>query len=565
MVQPITRVQPRGLRRRARAVVVCVLLVVGFLLHGLHRINQQRKLDPTDTTAYLQEAHFIAERGGPVRMLGLLVSGRYGFDNRQPLYPWVLSWFAVRDFAFLARAKLASLAAGLVCFLLTLLATRRLADNLTALIVGLLLLFAFTFFRLTSMVACESLLMVFVVGWWFAAAAALKRPQWWPLAGLLAGAAFVTKGSGLFLVGVTLLTVLIRRRRLLRSGWFWLFFVGFVAAAWPLLVRNVRLFGNPVHNVNAATMWADHWEDTYRPEFKTHPPGPLDYLRTHTVRQIADRVGFGVVGQAQMLFEALHVVNLPAMQDPENPDRMVGAPFVISGVLVLGLAGVGLAGERRRDLAALTAISVVVFFVFFAWYHQVVQAARFMLPVAPLIFFYAARGMVWLWVRLWGLRPLRIGAAGLLGLTVLYLAALPIGNPLTSYDVPPGYESLRDWIRANIADDEPFVLGPTHIYRFRAYTPDFPDRQYALPALTSMRELRDWLRERDVRIVVIDIESFRRTRRLLGEYLWCSEKEGLRPLRPIPGWRLVERARGTPTRYLMFEVGARAGRGPESP
>lgn len=562
-----------------------MILFAALTLHGLHRVGQQRALDPMDTTAYLQEAHFIAEHGGPLNLIRLLVSGTYDYDNRQPLYPWVLSWMAVRDMAFLPRAKLASLAAGLACCALTLWLVRRWAGDLAALLVGLLLLFDFTFFRLASMVACEALLMVFVVGWWGAAATAFDRPRWWPVAGALAGAAFMTKASGLFLVGIVVLTVLVRRRwRLLHSGWFYLFFVGFVAVTSPLLVRNARLFHNPVYNINAATMWLDDWSQTYEPAFRTHPPGPLDYLRTHTAGEVARRALEGVAGQAAMTAEALHVLNLPAFPDPAAPHRpFVGAPYWLSGIVVLGLAGYGLAGDWRRggralkgataghrhttaraapggrDRAALTIVAVATFFVVFSWYHPVVQSPRFILPLVPLVFFYAALGAIRVWRRFAAPardhRPLAIALVALLCLTALYLGVLHLRDPLTSYDIPPGYDALRDWLRSNVGRDEPFVLGPTHIYPFQAYSPDFPRRQVPLPKVESLAALNAHLRQQGIRVVVLDIEAYSRNRALFrGLVDLDGETATLHLAAPIPGWQLVAHRWDAPAHFLVFRL-----------
>jgi 4-amino-4-deoxy-L-arabinose transferase-like glycosyltransferase len=551
---------------------VGVALAAAFLLAGLQRVNQERDLNPMDTAAYLDEAHFIAEHGGPLRLVPLLLTGAYRYDNRQPLYPWLLSFVAVRDLAFLPRAKLVSLAAGFVCFLLTLWMARRFADDLTALLVGLLLLANATFIGHSAIVACESTLVVLVVGWWGATAVALDRPRWWPPAGALAGLAYLAKASGLLLLATAVLTALIVgvRKRVWKNGWFWLSFAGFLLVTWPLLARNVSLWGNPFHNWNSSAMWADRWEDTYRPAFAAHPPGPIDYLRTHSAGAVFGRLGAGLAGQARMLFEALDVLHLPAFVlvqfvavDIFRVTALEGnLPPWVSGVIVLPLAALGVWSDRRRARSALTLVTLLTFFLVFAWYHQVVQGPRFILPLAPIIFFYAARGTL----HLVGLRKrhahlpatnagsrlVPLVALGLLGLSLLFLAVLPVGDPLASYDVPPGYEALRDWIRTHVGRDEPYALGPTHVFLFEPYSADFPRGRQSLPALNSPAELKAWLADRRIRTLIVDTETCVRNQTVFRPSISFDSAHGLRLLTPIPNWHLVERDANTPCLYLVF-------------
>src|SRR5262249_1933531 len=157
--------------------------------------------------------------------LPLCLQGQYKIVVQHPLYPLVLSTFASRDLSFFPRAKILSLGTGLLVVIITFLITKDLFGMIIASLASVLLIFNLMFLTASSHVACETLLILFMLLSWYFMVKGVENHRYWVGAGLTAGLAYLTKGTGLFAVPIFIVSnVLIFRLTAARNKWFWLFF-----------------------------------------------------------------------------------------------------------------------------------------------------------------------------------------------------------------------------------------------------------------------------------------------------------------------------------------------------
>ena len=125
-----------------------------------------------DTKFYLGEALDIARQGGVPDLLQRCFAGTWSEDNRHPLYLALIAPWAEASNAFLASARVVSLAGNLLTLLLCLGIARRRGGESAAVLCGLLLVTNRAFVEHGVVVACES--------WWTACAvAAWAYLSWW--------------------------------------------------------------------------------------------------------------------------------------------------------------------------------------------------------------------------------------------------------------------------------------------------------------------------------------------------------------------------------------------------
>src|SRR5258708_21580314 len=158
----------------------------------------------------------------------------------------------------------------------------------------------------------------------------------WIRAGLWSGLAYLTKGTGMFLpVSLALAFVLQGRLRALLDRRAWVYGAAFLAAASPLLIRNLRLFGTPFYNFNLHTLWQDRLPDfaeIYAPQAPAElPHGFLEYLHHLTPGALAWRIAVGI-GETTFLFAESMA---PARGAPARPLHIAA---VIAGAVAAAVA-----------------------------------------------------------------------------------------------------------------------------------------------------------------------------------------------------------------------------------
>ena len=475
---------------------------------------------------------------------------------QQPLYHAALSLVAARDFEFFNRAKLVSLGIGLLALLTCFLVGRRVFGDAPALVGALLMALSHAFVYNATMVACGPLLMVWLLLAWGSVARRDRDGAPGLRSAAYLGLGFLTKASALLLAPVYAVYVLAKAPAKRRRQRTLLWALIFVAVISPVLIRNVVVFGDPLHNPHSNIMWLDRWEDWYRPEFRQSPPTALSYLRSHSLAQTAGRFADGVKGVGGILVtEVLGFFGLP-----------LGLKR-LTGLLVLALAVAGLCLDRRASRGLFSLALVVVFGVALSWYYAVSGASRFVMPLAPILQLYAGATFVTACrIAQTKLRADGVSAANAVAASVGVLSlALLLGvnvrlrslraNPLAVGRVAPGYDELKAWLQERVGPGESYAHGPSHAYKFE-WNSDPPLRAAPLPLVNKIKTLEGLLGIRGVRYVLLDYDTvFRRRNLLEGIVERPRRRDGpMRILALPPGWKVATHGPKGGWVYVVLEL-----------
>ena len=503
---------PGLLSRRWRQTCLAAVLVLYAVL-GLISVQAHVDLNEEDTARYLRVGLEIWEHS---RVLGFPLSclaGTYTEANLHPLYMIAIAPAAERDLAFFVRAKLISWVLGLIAVLVLYRVGARTFGAATALLACLLLTLNMTFVHHAGMVACEALLVVLFTAAWGDLGEALVRGGRGLRGGLMLGLAYLAKGTGLFMLPAFGAAALLKyRRRALSRAWLWRALAGLLIAASPLVLRNLRVCRSPFYNVNAAIVWADSWEEIYSPAFRQDPPSLASYWRGHTLGQMGSRMGLGLAFQARMFVQrTMGFVGLARFRAPDVRASEWASMALALGLLVLAIVGVV---RDRKGRRAFSALLLLGFYAFFAWYYPVGPGPRFMLPVVPMVYLYAAHTLVRRLgsrrasVRRW-LGPSLTAGAMLLAIVAVAVSSGFGRGVARSYQVSPGFHELRDWLERNVRRGETYLMGPTRRFDF-SWCSRIRGRAEAMPMLPSFSAMDAYAARNRIRILVLTSDAVRR-------------------------------------------------------
>jgi len=377
---------------------LAILIAWSSFLVAIQRGAPLQDLQTTDSAAFSREAAEIADKGGPLALVGMLYDGTYDEANQHPLLIGILST-ADNDVISHQSVTTGISMAGFI--LLTLLVIRLAGHQVGAVFAALLGTNA-TFGHLSLQVTCECLLIpLATVCWWILQrwTQNAHRTNPWRVglaAGALLGLVQLAKGTGPIFLAGTLAWLLLpgcclaqappgstdpelepagkpRRRYLalaLLAAW--------ITIASPLLVRNLRMHGNPLYNVNSHFLFMDEFENpTEVARRTTIHQAASEYFSSHGIGEMVQREATGLA------WESFNVARLLGPQ-PLKESRIL--PGIL--LLLLALLGIGLCPGRGYLLLACWLLLLVPLF---AWYDPIVRSGeRFLAPVIPALLFYAA-------------------------------------------------------------------------------------------------------------------------------------------------------------------------------
>lgn len=517
------------------------LVVVTYLLNAGRELQNHVNLAETDTTSYLEIGQTLKLAGGIPGFWRDCLNGTYRETNQHPAYPLLLQFTAEADPAFFVRAKVISLLFGLLTVLSMLWIGHRVAGAPVAILGGTLLAMNVSFANLTSMVACEAMLaLAFLWTVYF-----LTRPTRTRAidiaTGLACGVAYMTKGTGIFLIPVIVVTLAFAHRARAMRSIAWLL-LGFVVAAFPLLARNTIVHKNPVYNINTHVMWVDEWESVFSLAFMTSRGrsfSATSYFREHTSEEVRARVATGIDYQFRLL---RRMFSEPVLWRVER---------VYLPLLLLGFGTGVVVSWRRWGLPAL--LLGVGFWAFFTWYSVITTHARFWMPVLPILFTTAAWGFWWAARKVSRLvkreelvkreklaDALFLTATALVALLGVRTAWLEKGdwNWEQSYEMSSGYAELRSWMNESF-EGERILAGPSHSYPM-FYTMDVPPKNLVYPNVTEASALEELLIERGISFAICDREIFERRKASLSQLFAWPEGASLTVREEAkPRWHVV--------------------------
>lgn len=554
--------------RNAAAVVILVVLLVGFVVSGWQEALANWNSVRTDQSAYLRI-------GLDIRRGIALTDG-----NRHPLYPGLLAPFAQPEWSYFTTAKLLNLTIATLTLLVTYWISRKVSGIPAALLTVVLLSHAHRFLDSAAKVVVEPLLTLIVIVVWFLVWEGRGSVVYWGLAGLGAGLAYLAKGTGqIVLLAFLAASVLLYGKEVLRKRGVWFFVAGYVVLASGLWLYNAFRYGNPFYSFSTThAMWLDTWEERYMAD-SSRLPTMITYFQSHSLQQIGQRLSNGLVSVSKPIRQTwvpLWDVILPLGQ-------MVGL-----AILVLRVTS---ASDRSRsedhvspwrravaDLRAhreglvFTVILLAMWYVLFAWYFPVSDSPRFFLPVAPIVHCGIASALVLGARTIVGQLPWPRGTTRAALINATYLAAvvvviLVVSTQIVS-DVRAGRlkdpfrwdvrqnadaDGVLQWLLSQESNRPVRLLsGPGWSLPFWRYEEKLAP--YDMPSsLQSWDELDGFVNENDLSWAVVDADMVERRPDLLGSYFSLKGAElGLK--QTPPGWTLVREVDGSTYDWYVFKT-----------
>lgn len=532
-----------------------VLGVAAFVLGSISQLPQTDEPGACDTAGYLSMARTMKQRGGPLGLLVDCYTGAYREANRMPTYSALLSFLPFsRGLDVLTPAKAATMVMGAVGLLAAYLMARRLFGQGVALLAVALLAVNTAYQVQGSIIACEVLLAMWLCLGWGCIVLYLRGSLSFVWVGVVIALAYLAKANGLFLAPVALGALLWKERAgILRQKHAWWALLACLVIASPILVRNVRVFGSPLHNYNTKVLWMEEWYDNFSTDPQQSNPDWRSYVRRHTAGEMAARLGKGAFQQG------IYAVVCAGQTNPLS--QWLGWKAWPFGLLTFGLAAATLL-RRRYWCAALPAFALsAIFFLFFSWYPVV--DIRFIFPLTPIWLILAALGatVVVQWLRT--ARRLRLAphhvamcfgvALIVMGLVSSALLVARLPRPVPWYQLPDGYYELLSALRSRLASETRFALGPSHAYDY--YWADLPGLDYKVPYVQSMAQFQAFIREHRIELVVVDYSIVYQRRGLFSGY-FDEERRVLRVERIPEGWRCVAASDQPTPSWMLFDVSA---------
>lgn len=417
-VVSLTEKAPASRRRQWPIAVAGLVLVLAYLVGAvvqgfLVNVDTNR----TDQSAYMDYARKMATDPSHV-----------GDRARMPVYPFLQSLLyrpGMSDDEFFRRGKAFNIGLSVVLLFLTYLLLSKWLDPAAA--TAIVLVTAFTVFVFKAgHFQCELLFYFLNLLFFVLCIESLRRPTVARAAflGLVAGVAYLTKAS--VLPGIVLFLVcyiwsaIARRRKQARQGdslW-WsagraaVFVLVFLAVVYPYIRTSKQVFGRYFYNVTTTFyFWYDSWEEVERGT-KAHGdrvgwprmtpedlPSARRYWKEHTLKQLAGRLGGGIVTVFKVSNSSYGYLKYAAI-------------YLIFAVLFTYQHAARAREILFRGTAGFATAFVIAYFtvylLLYAWYTPIADGNRLtlslFLPGLAAIGYYLARVAGEPWVRVVDLR-----------------------------------------------------------------------------------------------------------------------------------------------------------------
>jgi hypothetical protein len=459
-----------------------------------------------------------------------------------PLLPALVAPFAEKQLSYFAKAKLVNIAIGAVTFWVI----AWVGLHLVGPTATFLTLAAFSpgLSNKSAEFTAEPLLLLLTVLTFYWLVRGFEQPKFWTMAGISAGLAYLTKGSGLLLPIAYALTVFRGAPKMVLTPRFWLFPLAFVLVASPLLVYNWQVFGSPIFNTNTAhVIWLDYTEEQMI-MFDKGPPTMFSYIATHSLGDILYRLfkGLVIVRGVEWVWPFLLIFAF-------IPKRWL-AYFQVS--------------PGKLPMVTVATTLVLTFYLPFSWSAVVQRGIRYLLPIFPIMFLMLADVTVFYgrlvarrwWLPLMQERLTSLATCGLLAvLSIIWLVQLttcdlqaPLAIDFEDHATAEVYRLLD----TPAFDGKQVLFGPSHEFTgtwlFR-HDVAFP----IIPPGLSGAEFVAWLKRTGIDYILANSEMVKRRRSSVGEYLAHSPNEGVQILRMEPEWEVIHRG-PAPSKFVLIRL-----------
>jgi hypothetical protein len=564
--------------------VLLFLLFCTYLLLGITNLNKASDPQAFDTTAYLGEANIINNNGGILNFLNLCVSGKYKQANQHPLFILLLSPFASTNISFFITAKLISFFVGFLLICCTFIICKKMFGDLVAIISVMGLILNEVFLEWTTMVAAESLLMLFGLLSIYFIIEGFRKNHFWIYAGVCAGLAYLAKGTGIFLIpGFFISAVIVNKFNILKNKFFYLFFISFVIVASPLFIRNVIVYQDPFFNVNKYI--AEYsWDQVYNSKYTVFNPkegtnqwrfeklekqnksdsatvttlknfkstSSIDKIRTNVRSHVGAFLYSFIIYQKYFSGSIINLIE----------DNTLGAKFWLFSLILILFFIIGLFREKNLGARIYLVTTLIIFYIALTLFRPL---TRYALPLVPIVWIYISLG-VYTSIKFISDRYLERKKKINILLYLPYLLSLflvlnigyilaknKLQNPLQSVEYSENRKNLLNWLRSNLKKGDTYTMGPNFNWQL-------DHGIWVLPPTSGKEDITkliSFVRRHNVRYIIFERNYILSwdgviNKKLIGDYFDVDKSEGLVPIKNIEDWKLVYKDEQKPVEYLVY-------------
>ncbi len=492
-------------------VILLLVLVVYFFNQGYY--IGRNPFPSGDEPDYLVGAMKIDQYGGGSKFISYLVTGSYTESRKHPFYMFLLSFFESKGLEFFVYSKYFNFFTGAILLSLSFFALKRMFNYLASLYFVFILALNEQILSETSLVVPDNLMMLLVLltcYFYYLGFEAKekkrtyfwkKRTYFWVFGSIFSALTYLTKPNGIFLISsFCLASIILLKKSIFRSKSFYVAIITFLLIVSPLLVRNIKLYGNPFYNNNVSLLWIENRQVRRAPDFEQKPPSIKSYLSNKSVLEEVKLYGENFVKMAS---------NLSMLVLYGNWRWRYSFPLFLLTILAILVDG---KKNRKVFLGVFFAIS----YLFYAYNFRVSPHYRHLMPITfiPIGFISVfAKNFSDKFFRKYA----RVFYTALLGLVIglgLYFSfnKLYYEERLTfrvfegQVDIPEVHIAVRDWLTSNVNTGDIYVMGLDDNFTFMWYA-DIKGKRIIQPYFESFDEFSKFLIDNRVKYVVLGGQS----------------------------------------------------------
>ena len=543
---------------------ILFLVIANFIVLGIDGINRASDPEAWDTTAYLGEATFIQAHGGVLNFINLCISGGWKQDNQQPLYILMITPFASAKISFFVIAKLVNFSISLILlFILYFFAAKKFGDLVASIaIIGLLL--GNVFLDWSTLVACESTVMLFALLAFIFIWEGFNSNKYWTLAGLFTGLAYLAKAIGIALVpGFVIAAFLVYRFKVFKNKFFWSFLFMFFLISSPLLIRNTLLYQNPFFNYNVYIVkyGVEKFESIQYVVFNMNEGSSIwkfDETKTddnQSNKLNSNKPTSNVFTRAFTETKAF-VTSFNILQN-----YFGGKSFWVTAVILIILFLVGLSKLANKGMRYFIGVTISIF-LFLLSFNPV---PRYFLILISLIWICIGLGAVtsidYVFKKLSSNSKLIKAKLSFEYTLILFLILfigykipkLNLSNPFKNVEYSENRFELLKWLEANLQSTDKYTLGPNFYWQLNKGTWILPPNA---AKYKDISKLELFVRKHDVRYIIFDRDILLKYHSidLIKNNFSVDPNEGIKEILPIDDWQLIYKDTKKPVDYLIYEA-----------
>jgi len=226
--------------------------------------------------------------------------------------------------------------------------------------------------------------------------------------------------------------------------------------------------------------------------------------------------------------------------------------------------------KANREKIAYTGMLVASFYLSFAWYAQVTDSPRFLIPLAPIVYLFVADLTCkigrFVSTRFFSFGNGKLKAIGLVGCMVFYLclvwwlfstgmeAAGHVENPFRTDRLENAdREEVLLWLKKRAGKRTTVIWGPSHSLPRWKYANQFTFAP--IPSDIETWEAFDaYLSDKGARYVILDEKTLERRHSLLNQFFNRDGAE-ITLKRILRGWEFAAAHEGSSCNWYVFESG----------